>query len=189
MGARYQREFQHRCEPRASSPRDYVQWHVEGRSHRRQHRRNRPSWAVDHTRDGAAFGGSSDPRRDRASSRRRRRVAHPFDVEHASLRPSPGRSRSRRRRLRDAEGSSGRRDARAPRVDSDPRKRPGHGAASRSRCAPSLIEHPGAHAFLLRRHGMYTWGETLSQAVRHVEIVEFLLEAVARSERGGTTWP
>ncbi len=53
----------------------------------------------------------------------------------------------------------------------------------------TLIEHPGSHAFLLRRHGMYTWGETLSQAVRHVEIVEFLLEAVARSERGGTTWP
>jgi methylthioribulose-1-phosphate dehydratase len=46
----------------------------------------------------------------------------------------------------------------------------------------SLIAHPVSHAFLLHRHGMYTWGETLSQAVRHVEIVEFLLEAVARSE-------
>lgn len=45
-----------------------------------------------------------------------------------------------------------------------------------------LDEHPAAHAFLLRRHGLYTWGETLAQAVRHVEIVEFLLEAVARSE-------
>ena len=49
-----------------------------------------------------------------------------------------------------------------------------------------LISHPAAHAFLLRRHGMYTWGETLSQAVRHVEIVEFLLEAVARTEE--VTW-
>jgi hypothetical protein len=29
---------------------------------------------------------------------------------------------------------------------------------------------------------MYTWGATLSQAVRHVEIVEFLLEAVGRTE-------
>ena len=47
----------------------------------------------------------------------------------------------------------------------------------------TLTEFPGAHAFLLRRHGMYTWGETLSQAVRHVEIVEFLLEAVGRSEQ------
>jgi methylthioribulose-1-phosphate dehydratase len=46
----------------------------------------------------------------------------------------------------------------------------------------ALRQHPAAHAFLLRRHGMYTWGETLSQAVRHVEIVEFLLEAVARTE-------
>jgi methylthioribulose-1-phosphate dehydratase len=45
-----------------------------------------------------------------------------------------------------------------------------------------LRRYPDAHAFLLRRHGMYTWGETLAQAVRHVEIVEFLLEAVARSE-------
>jgi methylthioribulose-1-phosphate dehydratase len=46
-----------------------------------------------------------------------------------------------------------------------------------------LIRHPACHAFLLRRHGLYTWGETLSQAVRHVEIVEFLLEAVARTDR------
>ena len=56
------------------------------------------------------------------------------------------------------------------------------------RVRTALTEQPAAHAFLLRRHGMYTWGETLSEAVRHVEIVEFLLEAVARSERGGTAW-
>ena len=49
-----------------------------------------------------------------------------------------------------------------------------------------LLSHPASHAFLLRRHGMYTWGETLSQAVRHVEIVEFLLEAVGRNE--ATPW-
>jgi methylthioribulose-1-phosphate dehydratase len=49
-----------------------------------------------------------------------------------------------------------------------------------------LLRYPTAHAFLLRRHGMYTWGETLAQAVRHVEIVEFLLEAIARSEE--TPW-
>ena len=49
-----------------------------------------------------------------------------------------------------------------------------------------LLGEPPPHAFLLRRHGMYTWGETLPQAVRHVEIVEFLLEAVARSE--ATSW-
>ena len=40
--------------------------------------------------------------------------------------------------------------------------------------------HPAAHCVLLRRHGLYTWGVDLSQAVRHVEILEFLLEAVGR---------
>jgi methylthioribulose-1-phosphate dehydratase len=44
----------------------------------------------------------------------------------------------------------------------------------------TLVEHPAAHAFLLRRHGMYTWGDTLHDAVRHVEILEFLLEAVGK---------
>jgi len=42
----------------------------------------------------------------------------------------------------------------------------------------ALDEHPPAHAFLIERHGMYTWGRTLADAERHVEIVEFLLEAV-----------
>lgn len=50
------------------------------------------------------------------------------------------------------------------------------------RVRETLIGHPASHAFLLRRHGMYTWGETLSDAVRHVEIVEFLLEAVGRTD-------
>ena len=45
-----------------------------------------------------------------------------------------------------------------------------------------LEEYPACHAFLLRRHGLYTWGETLPQAVRHVEILEFLLEAVGRTD-------
>jgi methylthioribulose-1-phosphate dehydratase len=46
-----------------------------------------------------------------------------------------------------------------------------------------LSSHPACHAFLLRRHGLYTWGRTLPDAVRHVEIIEFLLEAIGRSER------
>src|SRR5215510_10538654 len=45
-----------------------------------------------------------------------------------------------------------------------------------------LSAHPDCHGFLLRRHGLYTWGMTLAEAVRHVEILEFLLEAVGRSE-------
>jgi methylthioribulose-1-phosphate dehydratase len=43
-----------------------------------------------------------------------------------------------------------------------------------------LEERPEAHGFLLRRHGLYTWGNDLPQAVRHVEILEFLLEVVGR---------
>ncbi len=45
-----------------------------------------------------------------------------------------------------------------------------------------LREHPAMHGFLLRRHGLYTWGEDLPQAIRHVEILEFLLEAVGREK-------
>lgn len=50
------------------------------------------------------------------------------------------------------------------------------------RVRDTLAGHSKCHALLLRRHGLYTWGETLSQAVRHVEIVEFLLEASGRTE-------
>jgi methylthioribulose-1-phosphate dehydratase len=44
-----------------------------------------------------------------------------------------------------------------------------------------LGRFPSAHAFLLRRHGMYTWGATLDEARRHVEILEFLFEAIGRT--------
>jgi methylthioribulose-1-phosphate dehydratase len=44
-----------------------------------------------------------------------------------------------------------------------------------------LNEHPNAHGFLLRRHGLYSWGETLAQAKRHIEILEFLLETMGRT--------
>jgi methylthioribulose-1-phosphate dehydratase len=44
-----------------------------------------------------------------------------------------------------------------------------------------LKEHPYAHGFLLRRHGLYTWGSDLTQARRHVEIFEFLLETIGHT--------
>jgi methylthioribulose-1-phosphate dehydratase len=44
-----------------------------------------------------------------------------------------------------------------------------------------LGEHPNAHGFLLRRHGLYTWGSNLAEAKRHVEIFEFLLEVLGRT--------
>jgi len=44
----------------------------------------------------------------------------------------------------------------------------------------TLIAFPGSHGFLLRRHGLYTWGSDVSTAKRHVEILEFLLEVTGR---------
>jgi methylthioribulose-1-phosphate dehydratase len=47
----------------------------------------------------------------------------------------------------------------------------------------TLNQHQAAHGFLLRRHGLYSWGENLAQAKRHIEILEFLLEAIGRTLR------
>jgi methylthioribulose-1-phosphate dehydratase len=49
------------------------------------------------------------------------------------------------------------------------------------RVARTLNETPGIHGFLLREHGLYTWGESLAEAKRHVEILEFLMEVLVRS--------
>ena len=55
------------------------------------------------------------------------------------------------------------------------------------RVGETLDRHPAAHAFLLRRHGLYTWGDTLADAERHVEILEFLFETMGRTQ-GGPSW-
>ena len=47
--------------------------------------------------------------------------------------------------------------------------------------AQTLNKHKAAHGFLLQRHGLYSWGETLPQAKRHIEILEFLLETMGRT--------
>ena len=36
-----------------------------------------------------------------------------------------------------------------------------------------------SHGFLLSGHGLYTWGRTLAEARRHIEIFEFLFEVIA----------
>jgi methylthioribulose-1-phosphate dehydratase len=47
--------------------------------------------------------------------------------------------------------------------------------------AESVLEsNPAAHAFLLRGHGLYTWGANLDEARRHIEILEFLLDVCLR---------
>ena len=49
------------------------------------------------------------------------------------------------------------------------------------RASITLRESPGIHGFLLREHGLYTWGAGLQEAKRHVEILEFLMEVLVRS--------
>jgi methylthioribulose-1-phosphate dehydratase len=48
--------------------------------------------------------------------------------------------------------------------------------------AEILHLHPQAHGFLLRGHGLYTWGQTIKEARRHIEILEFLLELTGRTQ-------
>ena len=43
-----------------------------------------------------------------------------------------------------------------------------------------IRENEGIHGVYLRRHGLYTWGETVADARRHVEIFEFLFEVLGR---------
>ena len=49
-----------------------------------------------------------------------------------------------------------------------------------------LTRHPTAHGFLIRRHGLYTWGRDLAEAKRQLEIFEFLFEVMGRKR--GMTW-
>jgi len=49
-----------------------------------------------------------------------------------------------------------------------------------------LAARPDAHGFLIRRHGLYTWGRDLAEAKRQVEILEFLFEVMGRKR--GMTW-
>jgi methylthioribulose-1-phosphate dehydratase len=56
-----------------------------------------------------------------------------------------------------------------------------------SRVERLLDEYPRAHGFLLKGHGLYTWGQDLAQAKRHVEIFEFLLEVLGLRRGAGVT--
>lgn len=49
-----------------------------------------------------------------------------------------------------------------------------------------LKEQPHAHGFLIRKHGLYTWGRDLADAKRQVEILEFLFEVMGRKR--GIAW-
>ncbi len=47
----------------------------------------------------------------------------------------------------------------------------------------SLRENAAAYGVYLCRHGLYTWGESIAEAKRHVEIFEFLFEVLGRSTK------
>ena len=44
----------------------------------------------------------------------------------------------------------------------------------------ALGNYAAAHGVLLRRHGLYTWGESVAGARRHLEALEFLFEVESR---------
>ena len=48
----------------------------------------------------------------------------------------------------------------------------------------ALRRHPRCHGFLIKGHGLYTWGRDVAEAKRHLEVLEFLLEAVGRKHFG-----
>ena len=52
-----------------------------------------------------------------------------------------------------------------------------------SRLRGALAGHSAAHAVLLSGHGLYTWGRTIADAERQVEILEFLFEVIGTRER------
>ena len=41
-------------------------------------------------------------------------------------------------------------------------------------------DRPLSHGFLIRKHGLYTWGRDVFSARRHIEIYEFLFECIGR---------
>ena len=49
------------------------------------------------------------------------------------------------------------------------------------RLGGTLTSNTQSHGVLLRRHGLYSWGDTPAEAKRHVEILEFLLEVMGRT--------
>jgi methylthioribulose-1-phosphate dehydratase len=46
--------------------------------------------------------------------------------------------------------------------------------------AEALDRYPQAHGVLLSRHGLYTWGQSVAEARRHLEALEFLFEIEGR---------
>jgi methylthioribulose-1-phosphate dehydratase len=60
-------------------------------------------------------------------------------------------------------------------------------AELKEQLAIALEKYPGAHGVLLSRHGLYTWGQSVAEARRHLEALEFLFEVEARRTISGLT--
>jgi methylthioribulose-1-phosphate dehydratase len=56
-------------------------------------------------------------------------------------------------------------------------------AAMARAVAAELGKGSPVHAFLVRGHGLYTWGRDLDEARRHLEILEFLFEVLVTRAR------
>ena len=37
-------------------------------------------------------------------------------------------------------------------------------------------QHPQVPAYLIRGHGLYTWGQDMKECLRHIEALEFLIQ-------------
>lgn len=44
--------------------------------------------------------------------------------------------------------------------------------------------HPGQPGYLIRGHGLYTWGKTMDDCLRHIEAFEFLFDCELETMRG-----
>jgi len=58
--------------------------------------------------------------------------------------------------------------------------------AELSRQVDAIFDKGNAiHGYLIRGHGFYTWGETMADALRHIEAFEFLFECELKKKRLG----
>jgi methylthioribulose-1-phosphate dehydratase len=58
-------------------------------------------------------------------------------------------------------------------------------AAAAPELGVALAEHPSAHGFLIRGHGLYTWARDVAGVRRHLEAFEYLFELEARRRGPG----
>ncbi len=121
---------------------------------------------------------------NRAGARRRRHLAHALvwstilsERERAA---GPG-----HRRLRDVEGPGGLSTHEhrewVPIVENDQ-------DMARLGASSGVLRTTGRARVSDRRTGLYTWGQSIAEAERHVEILEFLFEVVGRRRVGRLLW-